>query len=84
MSIVVHFPAMLHPVVGRELRVDEPVANVGELVAALARLAPSLGAALEDPVYNFAINDEMLLHGVHAHPLRDGDIVEIIPTIAGG
>jgi molybdopterin converting factor small subunit len=84
MSIVVHFPAMLHPVAGRELRVDEPVANVGELLAALERLVPGLGAQLADPVYNVAVNDDMLLHGVNAQPLRDGDIVEIIPTIAGG
>lgn len=84
MSVVVHFPAMLHPVAGRELRVNEAVATVGELLAVLERLAPGVGAALEDPVYNFAINDEMLLHGVRAHPLSDGDVVEIIPTIAGG
>jgi molybdopterin converting factor small subunit len=84
MSIVVHLPAMLHPVAGREVHVDEPVANVGELITALTRLAPALGAALEDPVYNFAINDEMLLHGVYARSLQDGDVVEIIPTIAGG
>jgi len=84
MSVLVHFPAMLHPVAGREQRVDEPVATVGELLAALERLVPGLGAALEDPVYNLAVNDDMLLHGVHTHPLSDGDVVEVIPTIAGG
>ena len=84
MSITVHFPAMLHPVAGPELRVDEPVATVGELLAALERMVPGLGVHLDDPVYNVAVNDDMLLHGVQAHPLRDGDIVEIIPTIAGG
>jgi molybdopterin converting factor small subunit len=26
----------------------------------------------------------MLLHGVGDHPVRDGDVVEIVPTIAGG
>jgi molybdopterin converting factor small subunit len=24
------------------------------------------------------------LHGVGDHPVRDGDVVEIVPTIAGG
>ncbi len=84
MGITVHFPAMLHSIAGRELRVDEPVATVGELFAAVERLVPGLGERLDDPVYNVAINDDMLLHGVQAHPLHDGDIVEIIPTIAGG
>lgn len=84
MPVTVLFPPMLHAVAGREVRVDEPVATAGELLAALERLVPGLGALLDDPVYNLAVNDDMLLHGVRAHPIRDGDVVEIIPTIAGG
>jgi molybdopterin converting factor small subunit len=31
-----------------------------------------------------AVNDVMLRHGVRQYPVRDGDVIEIVPTIAGG
>ena len=31
-----------------------------------------------------AINQEILLHSVDARPVNDGDVVEIVPSIAGG
>lgn len=67
-----------------ELVVNEPVTNIGALVETLQRLRPDLAAHLHDSLYNFAVNDTLILHGADAHPLTDGDIVEIIPTIAGG
>ena len=77
---------MLRPHAGgaQMLAVTAPVATIAELVAALSRTAPALVAQLDDSVYNFAVNDEMLLHAAAAHPLRDGDRVEIIPAISGG
>jgi molybdopterin converting factor small subunit len=30
------------------------------------------------------VNDEMLLHSVDRHPVKDGDVVEIVPAISGG
>jgi molybdopterin converting factor small subunit len=75
---------MLQPKAGAEVTVDEPVGDVAALWAALARRCPALAADLNDPIFNIAVNDVMLLHGVRHHPLRDGDVVEIIPTIAGG
>jgi molybdopterin converting factor small subunit len=39
---------------------------------------------LDDPLYNIAINQEILLHSVDSRPVKDGDIVEVIPSIAGG
>ena len=45
---------------------------------------PGLGKELDDPLYNIAVNDELLLHAVDQRPLADGDIVEIVPTMAGG
>jgi molybdopterin converting factor small subunit len=82
--ITVRFPAMLHPRAGRELTLDEPLGDLGELVDALDRRIPGLAKDLADPIYNFAVNDEMLLHGVHQHRLKNGDVVEIVPTISGG
>ncbi len=84
--ITVHLPAMLRPHAGgaHVLTVTAPVGTIAELVAALSRTAPAVVAQLDDAVYNFAVNDEMLLHAVRAHPLRDGDRVEIVPAISGG
>ena len=39
---------------------------------------------LDDPLYNIAVNDELLLHNVDAREVRDGDVIEIIPSMAGG
>jgi aldehyde:ferredoxin oxidoreductase len=82
--ITVRFPSMLQQRAGRELIVDEPLADLGALVDLLHRRIPGLAGDLADPIYNFAVNDEMLLHGVRTHPLKSGDIVEIVPTISGG
>jgi molybdopterin converting factor small subunit len=75
---------MLHARAGRELTFDDTLPDLGRLLDALDRRVPGLARDLADPIYNFAVNDEMLLHGVRSHPLRDGDIVEIVPTISGG
>ena len=84
MAITVNFPAVLHPVAGERLVVRESVATVGQLLQALERLKPGLYKELDDPLYNIAINQEILLHSVDSRPVKDGDIVEVIPSIAGG
>jgi molybdopterin converting factor small subunit len=84
LAITVRFPAMLHATAGAEVVVSEPAGTVGQLLDVLYRSVPGLADRLADPIYNFAVNDEMLLHGVNIHPLRDGDVVEIVPTISGG
>ena len=66
------------------LTIAEPVQTIEQLVDALARVQPALAAQLADVIFNFAVNDEMLLHNVQRHPLRDGDVVEIVPAISGG
>jgi molybdopterin converting factor small subunit len=82
--LTVRFPAMLQAKAGREVVIDEPVANIADLVAVLDQRIPGLAADLSDPIFNVAVNDEMLLHGVRARSLADGDVVEFVPTIAGG
>ena len=82
--ITVRFPAMLHARAGREVILEEPLTDLGTLLDALNQRIPGLAADLADPIYNFAVNDEMLLHGVRTHPLKSGDVVEIVPTISGG
>lgn len=84
--IVVELPPMLRPHAGgaQLLVISTPVSTIAELVAALGRKAPRLVEQLDDAVFNFAVNDEMLLHGALAYPLKDGDRVEIVPAISGG
>lgn len=83
--ILVRLPAMLRGAdAAEEIRVEEGVANVGQLIAALGRLRPDLRDQLHDSLYNFAVNDALVLHGADDYPLQPGDTVEIVPTIAGG
>lgn len=84
MSITVRLPATLRTGPADTLTVHEPVRTIADLVAVLDRRIPGFQAQLDDSVFNFAVNDEMLLHRAREHPLHDGDIVEIIPTISGG
>ena len=83
--ITVRLPSMLRGEDGAaELFVDEGLANIGQLVAALDRLRPGLGERLRDNFYNFAVNDALILHRADDYPLTHGDTVEVIPTVAGG
>jgi molybdopterin converting factor small subunit len=84
MSVTVNFPASLSHFAGQSVIVRESVANLGQLVEALDRLAPGLAKELDDPLYNFAINQEILLHSIDSRPVSDGDVVEIVPSMAGG
>ena len=81
MPISVRLPAMLG---GEVVAVAEPVETIDQLVAALDRARPGVAARLHDAIFNFAVNDEMLLHDVSRRRLKDGDVVEIVPAISGG
>ena len=84
MSITVRLPALLQTDQAVTLTIDEPVRSIPELVDVLERRMPGFRAQLDDSVFNFAVNDEMLLHRVHERRLADGDVVEIIAAISGG
>ena len=82
--ITVILPSTLKISGRNRLEVDEPVATVAELVAAIDRRVPGFREQLDDSVFNFAVNDEMLLHHARERALQDGDVVEVIPAISGG
>ena len=83
--ILVRLPAMLRrPEMTRDLHIDAPVSTLDELVWELDRQYPGLAAEIDDAIFNFAVNDALILHGVRCYAIRDGDEVEIIPTISGG
>ena len=82
--ITVVLPSYLEVNGGHRFDVEEPVATVDELVDALDRRIPGFREQLDDSVFNFTVNDEMLLHHARERALRDGDVVEVIPAISGG
>ena len=82
--ITVRLPSTLGVNPSDILEVREPVANIAELIEILDRRIPGFKEQLDDSVFNFAVNEEMLLHRARDRALADGDVVEIIPTISGG
>ena len=82
--LTILFPATLQVNDANRLEIQEPVATVAELVDALDRRIPGFREQLDDSVFNFAVNDEMLLFHARERTLQDGDVVEVIPTISGG
>ena len=82
--ISVLLPATLRVSDSDRLEVHDRVTSVGELVEVLDRRIPGFRDQLDDSVFNFAVNDEMLLFHARERALRDGDVVEIVPTISGG
>lgn len=82
--ITVLLPSTLPVNAANRLEIQEPVATVAELVDALDRRIPGFREQMDDSVFNFAVNDEMLLYHARERTLQDGDVVEVIPTISGG
>jgi molybdopterin converting factor small subunit len=82
--ITVRLPSTLRVDGADTLAIDEPVDSIAALVDALDRRIPGFREQLDDSVFNFAVNDEMLLYHARDRRLADGDTVEIIPTISGG
>ena len=82
--ITVILPSTLRVNDANRLEVHEPVTTIAELVDAVDRRIPGFREQLDDSVFNFAVNDEMLLYHARDRALQDGDVVEVIPTISGG
>jgi molybdopterin converting factor small subunit len=82
--ITVRLPSTLQVDSSGMLHVEEPVSTIAELVDVLDRRIPGFRDHLNDAVFNFAVNDEMLLYRARERVLKAGDVVEIIPTISGG
>jgi molybdopterin converting factor small subunit len=82
--ITVRLPATLVSSGGHTLAIEEPVASVEQLVEVIDRRIPGFREQLDEAVFNFAVNDEMLLFRARERVLKDGDVVEVIPTISGG
>ena len=82
--ITVRLPSTLRVDASDALFVEEPVATVSELVDALDRRIPGFRDQLDEGIFNFAVNDEVLLHRARERRLKSGDVVEVVPAISGG
>lgn len=82
--ITVRLPSTLESSAGHTLAVHEPVATIAQLIEVIDRRIPGFRDQLDDSVFNFAVNDEMLLFHARERALKDGDVVEVIPAISGG
>jgi molybdopterin converting factor small subunit len=82
--IKVRLPSTLRVGSADTLEVTDHVATLAQLIDVLDRRIPGFREQLDDSVFNFAVNDEMLLYHARDRQLADGDTVEIIPTISGG
>ena len=82
--ITVRLPSTLRAAANDTLLVQEPVGTIADLIEILDRRIPGFRDQLDDSVFNFAVNDEMLLFHARDRALHPGDVVEVIPTISGG
>jgi molybdopterin converting factor small subunit len=82
--ITVRLPSTLSAAAGDILELREYVPDIAALIEVLDRRIPGFRDQLDDSVFNFAVNDEMLLFHARDRALSDGDVVEVIPTISGG
>ena len=82
--ITVRLPATLQIGPTDTLVFTEPLATIADLVTALDRRIPGFRDQLDDSVFNFAVNDEVVLYHARDRQLADGDVVELVPAISGG
>jgi len=82
--ITVRLPATLQIGPTATLVFTEPLATLADLVTALDRRIPGFRDQLDDSIFTFAVNDELVLYHARDHLLADGDVVELIPAISGG
>lgn len=91
MSVTLSLPAILAQLADGQPELEARGATVGDAVSAVIARFPALGPRLRDeqgepyPFVTFYVNDEDIrFHGGFAAPLRDGDEVIVVPTVAGG
>jgi molybdopterin converting factor small subunit len=82
--ITVRVPSTLQIGTTDTLVFSQPLGTIADLIEALERRIPGFRDQLDDALFNFAVNDELLLQNARSRQLTDGDRVEIIPAISGG
>lgn len=91
MTVKVRIPGSLRSQTGGVTEVNVQGATVAEALRGLEAVLPELASVLRDeggnlrPIVNVYVNDEHVRYrqGLQT-PLRDGDLVFVVPTIMGG
>jgi molybdopterin/thiamine biosynthesis adenylyltransferase/rhodanese-related sulfurtransferase/molybdopterin converting factor small subunit len=91
MSVTIHIPTALRQFTGGSSRIDVAASTAGEALERLTSLHSELRRHLYDDkntlrsFVNIYVNDEDVRHRAGSEtPVRDGDTVMIVPSIAGG
>ena len=91
MAIKVQIPTPLRPYAGKQSTVDVTAATVGEVLQNLVAQFPDLQKHLFGndgqlrSFVNVYLNDEDIRYlGKSATPVKDGDIISVVPSVAGG
>ncbi|HEX5409270.1 MAG TPA: MoaD/ThiS family protein [Gemmatimonadaceae bacterium] len=91
MSVTIVLPSMLARLASDQGELEARGATVGDAVTDVIARFPALGPRLRDeagepyPFVSFYLNDEDIrLRGGFQAPVRDGDEVIVVPTVAGG
>lgn len=91
MSVTIHIPTALRQFTGGSSRIDVAASTAGEALERLTSLHSELRRHLYDDkntlrsFVNIYVNDEDVRHQAGSEtPVKDGDTVMIVPSIAGG
>ena len=91
MSVEVRLPTILRAHAGGSAKVQASGATVGAVVADLVAQFPSIGGQIVTPdgalhkFVNVYVNDDDVRYiGKLDAPVKDGDVISILPAVAGG
>jgi molybdopterin converting factor small subunit len=91
MPVTLELPNVLAKLAGGARKVDAEGGTLGEVVSDVVGRYPGLGPRLRDAngqPYEFItiyLNDEdVRFQGGFAVPVKDGDVVTVVPAVAGG
>ncbi len=91
MPVVVRIPTVLRPTTGNKGEIDAEPGTVGAVLENLGKQFPEFKSRITAdsgklrPYLNVFVNDEDIRFAQDlATPVKDGDEISIIPSIAGG
>ena len=91
MGVTVRIPAALRALVGGRAELEAPAGTLRDVLAAVGLESPELvsrvladGGALRRHVNVFVNEEDVRFRDLLETPVREGDRVTIVPSIAGG
>lgn len=91
MAVDIRIPTIMRPHTGGQSKVAATGATVGELIADLVAQFPGIAGQIVTPdgalhkFVNVYLNDDDVRYiGKLDAPVKDGDVMSILPAVAGG